>query len=80
MVCLKNGLFGIVLLDLSLTGHQDWNKKKLLKQLVLLVIYCTNTHCSATQTAMRLSNEELVLVRGERILHDTGFFHKPAKE
>lgn len=80
MICLKNGLFEILLPDLLLTGHQDQNKNKWLKQLALLVTYCTNTHCSATQTAIRLSNEELVLVRGERILHDIGFFHQPAKE
>lgn len=80
MVCFKNGLFGILLLDISLTGHRDWNKKKLLKQLVLLVTYCSNTHCSATQTAVRPNDKELVLVRGERIPHDTGFFQKPEKE
>lgn len=57
MVCLKNGLFGFLLLDLSL----DWNKKKWREQLVLLVAYCTNAHCSATQTAMRPNDQELVL-------------------
>lgn len=44
LACLKNRLFGFLLFVFSLTGHQDCNKKKWLKKLVLLVTYSTNAH------------------------------------